>query len=795
MNLSSIVNRYWSIVLSVLILILSLFIFLWPSQQSSLTEILNSGLIYTNTFDNPAGAQQLSDDRNGKPSSAFLFDGIDDFVLKDSINIKNDFSFCFWLKPLPSDKDQMLFLKGENCPDGSPHFVGVSFAVWIQPNGKLSTKIVATGGNHTDEFLTMESEKSVRKFQWTFVSIRYDNKAKSFNLTFNDQPQVVRLISKTSPERFTEIHQSKSPLKIGADENYCGYQHQFLNYYHGHLDDVYIFDRQLSSIELGTLSGKSSGFLVTKSVPLVISFIILTLAIMFIWSIKTGNDIIVLIKNVVLRAMNNFDFEDVMIFFTIGFGIFLAVSQFVFNRTLWTDELLLATSIIQRNPLLLLQPLDFYSVAPILFLQLEKLFSLFIPDTDLALRTLPLIAFIGSIYLLFRILTKIHPNKYAVLIGLALFAFNSPLIYYASEIKQYMTDVFAASLIYFLLLKDYTNDQSKFKYLGIAGTVFIFLSNVAPIILFTAGVFLVFHHGLKDVEIRRKLIKIFSVWTISFGIYYYFFIWRHPATGPMLNYWTQLDVFCPKPFTEEFYIFILNKLASVRGRLFQFGIVGELLINTLLGAGILSLILRRKVGYLILTCVPVFLHLFLSGLKMYPFDVRLVLYLCPIFIIISSFGVNELINVLFADLKIERIRFLALAIPIWFSTLFYSNGFYWTSFPFKKDESKKSIGYVNENKQPEDQIYVMPFAILMFNYYHNTNGLPLNAKNIILGRRLGTMEEEAQRIASLHGRVWIITGGDGDAIIVKLNELGHQLEDEFKEAGAFLFDFKQIPSQ
>ena len=804
MNRTTIVSRYWRVILLVLTLVLSLFIFLWPSQLPPLPSILNNGLVYSNKFESAEQSQLLSDDRNGAPASALLLDGIDDYVLIEdsSINLKNDFSFCLWAKPLPSNKEQVIFLKGENCPDGSPHFVGISFEVRMLASGHLRTTIVAQGGTHMSEYLVVESEKAVPKSKWTFVSIDYSNSTKSFNLTFNEQVQGVKLSSRTGPENFTEIHQSNSPLKLGAAESYCGYIHEFSNYYNGFLDDLYIFDRQLSSMELRVLSGNqaSYGFWEEKSIPIIISVILLVLATNLIWSIKTGNNVLVLIKNLIIKGTNKFDFEDVMIFFTISFGVFLAVAQYASNRSLWLDEIFVAMNIISRNPFQLLQPLDYYQVAPILFLQVEKLFSVLIPDTDLAVRTFPLMAFLASLYLVYRILATIHVNKYAVLVGLALFTFNSPLIYYASEAKQYMIDVLGASLIYFLLLKDYKNDQSKFAYLGIVGTVFIFLTNVAAIILFTAGVFLVFQHNVKDSKVKLSLMKIFGAWSIVFGIYYFFFIWHHPTTGPMLNYWSQMDAFAPANiFSREFYNFILNKWASVRGRLFQFGPVGETLLNILGAIGILSLLLRRKVGYLVLICLPVFLHLLLSGLKMYPLDVRLILYLSPSFVMLFSFGLKELIELLFADLKIERIRFLSFAIPVWFATLFYSSGFYWESFPFKKDDTKQSIIYLRENWQPGDKVYLLPAAILMYNYYKEVKDLKISAENIVLGRHVGTIEEDAGEISTLHGRVWIIPGGEGDAIITKLEELGYVVEDAFwipppnptaAGTGAFLFHFK-----
>ena len=54
-------------------------------------------------------------------------------------------------------------------------------------------------------------------------------------------------------------------------------------------------------------------------------------------------------------------------------GVTLRVRQYLFDRSLWLDECLLALNIIRRSPSALLQPLDFHQQAPVGFLLLERL--------------------------------------------------------------------------------------------------------------------------------------------------------------------------------------------------------------------------------------------------------------------------------------------------------------------------------------------------------------------------------------------------------------------------------------
>ena len=61
-------------------------------------------------------------------------------------------------------------------------------------------------------------------------------------------------------------------------------------------------------------------------------------------------------------------------------GIGLALFQFFSNRSLWFDEAMLAINIVHRDFDGLLKPLELNQVAPILFLQLEKIFFLALPQ-------------------------------------------------------------------------------------------------------------------------------------------------------------------------------------------------------------------------------------------------------------------------------------------------------------------------------------------------------------------------------------------------------------------------------
>ncbi len=139
-------------------------------------------------------------------------------------------------------------------------------------------------------------------------------------------------------------------------------------------------------------------------------------------------------------------------------GVTLSLVGFIYNRSLWRDEAGLALNIINKNGLELLKPLDYRQAAPILFLQLEKLFSILLPHCEYGLRVLPLLCFWFSLYFFYRILKLTFKNDYTIIFALSLFVYNYNLIYYSSEVKQYICDVFVLTYIYYFTLKSYKKE-------------------------------------------------------------------------------------------------------------------------------------------------------------------------------------------------------------------------------------------------------------------------------------------------------------------------------------------------
>ena len=169
-------------------------------------------------------------------------------------------------------------------------------------------------------------------------------------------------------------------------------------------------------------------------------------------------------------------------------GILFRLRQYLFDRSLWLDESLLALNIIRRSPTELLKPLDHAQGAPIGFLWLEKLAVHSLGPGEMTLRLVPFLAGLGSIFL-FVMVARRFLTPGAVLIAVALFSFCSPLIYYSSEAKQYSIDVAVALLLYLMSspMLEFQLGTMRVIALSLAGAFAIWLSHPAAFVLAVLG--------------------------------------------------------------------------------------------------------------------------------------------------------------------------------------------------------------------------------------------------------------------------------------------------------------------
>lgn len=475
-------------------------------------------------------------------------------------------------------------------------------------------------------------------------------------------------------------------------------------------------------------------------------------------------------------------------------GLTIALYQFFFNRSIWNDEATLSLNIIHRSPAGLLKPLDYAQVAPILFLEIQHFSFYFISHSEFGLRLFPLLAYFASIYFLYQILTHFVKNRITIALALALFVFNSIIIYYSSEVKQYMTDVFTGLLVYFFLLKDYKSKTNRFIILGCIGVLSVFLSNISPILLCTIFVFLIL--TLPKKEIVHDMPIVFVPWAVCFALYYCFFISNHPTRTYMIGYWTVSNGFMPlNPLSAVFYRFLIIKLEMIFYFLFGYGYAGKIFLPLLLILGLFSLYKSQKKAHILLIILPTIVQLILSALKLYPFEKRLILYQYPILIIGIAVGVDFLFNLSKKRFSLKSTlinNMSAVLLSIYLVVFVYFNG-----FPMLHTEIKESLKYIEQRSKDDETIYVYKELVPSFWFYRDINYSKFKNR-IFYGAYGQDLNDNINQLKKSNGKVWLLLSNEGtngaQFIINKLDHANCRKLDSFQygEASACLYDLSTL---
>jgi uncharacterized membrane protein len=183
-----------------------------------------------------------------------------------------------------------------------------------------------------------------------------------------------------------------------------------------------------------------------------------------------------------------FSWERAATLLLILLGGLLRVRQYLTGRSLWSDEAMLALNIVNRDFAGMFKPLDYDQGSPIGFLLVEKIFSAILGESEFALRLFPLIVGLISLWLFYLLLKQIT-SGFGLLTALALFAFNPRLIYYSSEVKQYILDMAVTISLLLLAAPVFGTSPRKkdFIRLAIGGLIALWFSHPATFVLAGIG--------------------------------------------------------------------------------------------------------------------------------------------------------------------------------------------------------------------------------------------------------------------------------------------------------------------
>ena len=330
-----------------------------------------------------------------------------------------------------------------------------------------------------------------------------------------------------------------------------------------------------------------------------------------------------------------------IIYIIIFYGFTIRFYQYLGNRELWTDEILLFEAIVNKN-FLDLTTLYNDQIAPILFILTTKILlsilhskELFF-EINLILRFIPFLASLGSIVLFYKICKKFFCNE-VVILGIFIFSTSPNLIYYSQEFKQYSLDVFFTLLIFYNYFNFNTYSYKKKLFLTLCAFFIPFFSHASIFALGSVVIHLFFlNFKSRNIIKISKIISLGLFFLISFLINYVYLIATNAQKDQINEYWS--NHFLPLPsslFDVQIWLKVFGQFYTYSG----FSILISLIILYLSVYGF-KMLLKDRSNFLIIIIITFLLILLASIVGKYPFGGRLVLFFVPMFYLFVLNAVN-----------------------------------------------------------------------------------------------------------------------------------------------------------
>lgn len=481
------------------------------------------------------------------------------------------------------------------------------------------------------------------------------------------------------------------------------------------------------------------------------------------------------------------------------FGAAVRLRQYVVNRSLWVDEAALALNVVGKSFAALARPLDYWQGAPPGFLWSVKASTLVGDTSELWLRLVPFIAGLVAL-LVFPFVARRFLSPGATAVATALLALSQPLIYYASELKQYGVDVLVAVLVLglFAWARERPLAWRTTAVLMVAGAVLVWVSHPAIFLLASGGLALLTAAWLQSDRRRMAtLITTGAVWLFSFGLMAWLSFGNLVGNRDLTEFWQVAGY--PPALTAawQWPAWLVAKGLELFSGPLGLSLAGLGLV--LGGAGAFSLFRRDRFALALLVW-PLALSLLAAVLRLYPFADRLLLFTAPLTAVLVAEGMEALWLSLRPSFR--PVAVLAVAVLLFQPVI---DGWRSIITPHLVEELRPTLTYVAENWQAGDSLYLYYGSTLPFLYYAPRFDFPQGAVHIGVRSRADWTPyfDEMDSVAAAGGRWWLVfshvyteAGASEEALMINyLNRRGTVHSDLFRApgAGVYLYDFPDGP--
>lgn len=436
------------------------------------------------------------------------------------------------------------------------------------------------------------------------------------------------------------------------------------------------------------------------------------------------------------------------ILFIFVFSFSAIIKLYCANFSLYLDESMLALNVINRSIFNLTPPLDYSQAAPFLFLVMTKINTKIFSNNELTLRLIPFLASIGSIIIFLQILNRIFKSKISKLLALLFFSTNPNVITYSAFFKQYSTDIFFTLLIILMYLKlDFEKISNKKLIIYSCILAFAMMMSYTAVFINFAILFIFLILHIKKINIKK------IIYFVSFQILSLIFIFLsslnslHSDVG-LNNYWQTcfltFDNFLENLIFNINYFFNKPKYKSFFLILF--------LISSVL------FFIKSKKQFLLIV-FPIFFIMILSFLHFYPFSTRLILFLCPLFII-NLFKPLDFVLCLKNKIILSKL-FTCFIIFITFIAFKDYNLNYFKTIQMpqwnENENTKRLLKIYKNRKNKTEKIFVMRGSDYSFNYYQKLS--PIKNENVIYDEQLFSkipIEQTLNNLSKNEKKVFIL---------------------------------------
>lgn len=224
-------------------------------------------------------------------------------------------------------------------------------------------------------------------------------------------------------------------------------------------------------------------------------------------------------------------------------GVALRLRAYLFDRSLWLDELFLWSTLGEARLARAWEPLGEGQVAGPGFVFLAQLSRLVLGDSESALRALPLVAGVLALPW-FATVLRSTTSGLATLLGVWLLALSPHAIYYASDFKPYSLDLLVALALLLATTRCLRESRGPSVGFAVGGLAAVLVSLPAALVVGGCGVALGYEAWhRRDRRALFATIAVAVVWLATFLVMHAVLLSHHHDNPDIRDYWVREGAF------------------------------------------------------------------------------------------------------------------------------------------------------------------------------------------------------------------------------------------------------------